>query len=294
MKAFEKNDELKKRFLDIPNNLDAVNIGSGPSFYDFDWSAIPEILGYNMAISPEDFRYDARIIKHYGNHVKRGGVVVVVVVCPLSFGENDYLYKDSFSEKYVSILSASDVDLPKWKYSLYKNFPIFLKCKKIILRVLRGLCRRLQKFFSRKKNYTLSPIEALVNGWISNNKYLNDLKNPNQADYYRDVFKEKESDLKKVVDNCCVQELKPVVVIPPMSSGLRANISDEFIKSFVYDNLKSIADGGTPILDYIDDKRFNDESYYSNGLFLTPEKRKDFTKTVWEDIKNIYNHIAEA
>lgn len=115
-----KNDELKNRFSNIPNGLDIANIGSGPSYYDFDWSAILEISGYNMAIAPEDFRYDARIIKHYGNHVKRDGAVVVVV-CPLSFGKNDYLYKDSFSEKYVPILPASDVDLPKWKYSLYKK-----------------------------------------------------------------------------------------------------------------------------------------------------------------------------
>ena len=277
---------LKKRFSNIPNNLDVVNIGSGPSYYDFDWSAIPEISGFNMAIAPEDFRYDARIIKHYGNRIKRGGVVVVVV-CPLSFGKNDYLYKDSFSEKYVSILPASDVDLPKWKYSLYKKLPISLKCKNFITRVSGGLCRRLQKFFSRKKADSLNPIYAMVNGWVSDNKYLNNLTDSAQAEYYRDTFKEKENDLKKIIDNCRIQELKPIIVIPPMSSGLRANISDGFIKSFVYDNLKSAADSGVPILDYLDDERLKDESFYINGLFLTPEKQKDFTKTVWEDIKKV-------
>lgn len=281
-----KNDELKKRFSNIPDNLDAVNLGSGPSYYDFDWFAIPEVSGYNIAISPEDFRYDARIIKHYGSHIKMGGVVIVVV-CPLSFGKNDYLYKDSFSEKYVSILPASDVDLPKWKYSIYKKLPISLKCKNFILRVSSGLCRRLKKLFLRKKIDALSPVDAMVKGWVSDNKYLSNLTDSAQAEYYRDTFKEKKNDLKKVIDNCRIHGLRPVILIPPMSGELRANISNEFIKSFVYDNLISTVNGDTPILDYIDDKRFKDENFYTNGLFLTPEKQKDFTRTVWEDIKKV-------
>ena len=63
-------NELSDRFASIPKELDVVNIGSGPSYYDFDWSAVPEISGFNMAVAPEDFRYDARIIKHYGGHEK--------------------------------------------------------------------------------------------------------------------------------------------------------------------------------------------------------------------------------
>lgn len=80
-------------FPNLPNNLDIVNIGSGISDQNFDWSILPEVRGFNFAIRPEDFRYDARIIKNYGNHVKKGGIVIVVV-CPLSFGKNEYLYKN--------------------------------------------------------------------------------------------------------------------------------------------------------------------------------------------------------
>lgn len=278
---------LKERFSNIPNNLDVVNIGSGPSFFDFDWSAVPEISGYNMAVAPEDFRYDSRIIMHYGNHLKVGGVVVVVVVCPLSFGRNEYLYKDTFSEKYIPILPHEAVDLPKWKYLLYKDFSIVLRGKNFSLRVVRGLYRRLDTIFGRKKQDILNPMEELLKSWISDNAYLNDLKDSTQAEYYRDVFREKKNDLKKVIANCLVQELRPIIVIPPMSRKLRGYISDGFIKSFVYDNLQSIVDGGTPLLDYLDDKRYNDENCYTNGLFLTLEKRKDYTKTVWEDIKRV-------
>lgn len=279
-------NELTARFASIPKELDVVNIGSGPSYYDFDWSVVPDITGYSMAVSPEDFRYDARVIKNYGNHVKKGGIVVVVV-CPLSFVRNDYLYKDSFSEKYVSFLPAEDVDLPKWKYSLYRYCPIVLQSKNIVLRAIKGLSYRFQRVFTMQGQETLNPTEKLVKGWISDNEYLSNLKVPSQAEYYRDVFKEKARDLKKIIDNCQMRELKPIILIPPMSAELRGYISDGFIKSFVYDHLRPIADGGTPVLDYIDDQRYKDEKYYTNGLFLTPEMRKCYTKEVWNDIKKI-------
>ncbi len=276
---------LNKRFSNIPYNLDVVNIGSGPSKYDFDWSVIPELTGYNFAIAPEDFRYDARIIKNYGNHLKKGGVVVVVV-CPLSFGRNDYLERDSFSEKYVSILPAADVDLPKWKYALYKKFSGLLRVKNLFARLKRGVWCRISKLRKQEKSNAISPVQQLVNGWVLDNG-LDNLTDDKQAQHHRDVFKEKEANLRKIIENCRCQGLRPVLVIPPMSDELRGYISDDFIKNFVYDNLRSVSEEGIPIFDYIDDLRFTEDSYYTNGLFLTPEMRQVFTKTVWADIGNL-------
>lgn len=112
-------------FPNLPNNLDIVNIGSGISDQNFDWSILPEVRGFNFAIRPEDFRYDARIIKNYGNHVKKGGIVIVVV-CPLSFGKNEYLYKNYFNEKYIRILPFEDVDVSLFRYVLFKKNTIYI------------------------------------------------------------------------------------------------------------------------------------------------------------------------
>lgn len=275
-------NELKARFSSIPKELDIVNIGSGPSFYDFDWSAVPGISGYNLAVAPEDFRYDARILKYYGNHVKKGGIVVVVV-CPLSFVKNDYLYKDSFSEKYVFILPTVDVDLPKWKYMLYRYCPFVLKGKNLVQIVIR----RMRKKLVCKRQIPLSPTEELVKRWILDNEYLTNLKDSSQAEYYLDTFLEKRRDLRTVLNTCYKKKFRPVIVLPPMSNDLRQNISDSFIQRFVYDNLKEMVIDDTPILDYIDDARFNDVSNYTNGLFLTQKMRKVFTNTVWDEIGKV-------
>lgn len=280
----KNKDTLKVRFSNIPNELDIVNIGSGPSYYAFDWSDVPGISGYNLAIAPEDFRYDARIIKNYGYHVKKGGVVVVAVV-PLSFGENEYQNKSSFSEKYASILPSEDVDLPKWRYFLVRNFPLAVKVKNKLFRIISKIfCR------DKKKPGNLPQkdrMHSLIAGWISENRYLHDLKDGEQAENYRETFQRRRGELKEIIDNCRRQGLKPVLLLPPLSSKLREQISDTFIEKFVYDNVHSVLDGDVLILDYIDDPRFKSESYYTNGLFLTQPICRKFTKIVWEDINNL-------
>lgn len=277
-------DRLKRRFSSVPYDLDVANIGSGPSYYDFDWSAVPEIAGYNLAVAPEDFRYDARIVAQYGKHLKRNGVVVAIV-CPLSFAKNAYLYKDTFSEKYVQILPGEAVDLPRWKYGLYHACPGLLKLKRYLSCLAPGIVHRLRKPVGTTK--PTDPIEGLIKGWIADNEALRNLTDESQAEFYLDAFQEKTKDLRDTIANCQKQGLRPVILLPPMSGALRENISDGFIRRFVYDNLRQVTEDDIPVLDYTDDARFKDRACYTNGLFLTPPMRRVFTRTVWEDMKQL-------
>ena len=279
-------------FKNIPDGLDVVNIGSGPSLHDFDWSAVPEINGYNLAVSPEDFRYDARMIRNYGHHLKTGGVVVIVI-CPLSFAENEYLYGDSFSEKYVGLLPKKDVDLPEWKYMLYRTVPCILPVKRTVIRYARAVIRRIKRAEvptgkGRFEAEPVSGVSALVNGWIKDNRYLKDLQDPSQAEYYKDTFGRKRRDLTDVADGCQSQGLFPVLLLPPMSRQLWECMSQEFVRRFVYDNLAEIQAKGIPLLDYMDDGRFQEPGCYdNNGLFLNGSARQQFTRIVWNDIQKI-------
>lgn len=282
----------RDRLKNIPDGLDVVNIGSGPSLYDFDWSAVPEIKGYNLAVSPEDFRYDARMIRNYGYHLKTNGIAIIVI-CPLSFAENEYLYRDSFSEKYVGLLPQEDVDLPVWKYMLYRTVPSIVPAKNTVIRYIQAVRRRIKSAEapsgrSRPETKPVSGVSALVNGWIKDNQYLKDLKDPSQADYYKDTFRRKRRDLMDVADGCFSQGLFPVLLLPPMSSQLWEYMSQEFVRRFVYDNLSGIQARGIPLLDYMDDGRFQESGCYdNNGLFLNKATRKQFTRIVWNDIRKI-------
>ena len=271
-------------FKQIPNDLDIVNIGSGISFHDFVWDESMKLKGYNLAICPEDFRYDARIIKNYGFHLKKGGVVLIVV-CPLSFGKNEYLYKDFFSEKYVDLLPQEDVDISKNKYY------IFLKIK--YLYKANFFLHKIPKFLNNKVHYIKrgfkkeSRIDSLVRGWIHDSPGLNDLKKSNQAQLFKSVFEEKKRDLSYVVDNCLNQNLKPIILLPPISDELYSRMSPDFLKSFMYDNILDEVNRGIFVLDYLRDKRFVENSkYHPNGIFLKDGNEIIFTKTVIEDILN--------
>lgn len=284
------------RFKNIPDRLDVVNIGSGPSFHDFDWSAVPEARGYNLAVSPEDFRYDARMIGNYGHHLKPDGIVIIVI-CPLSFAENEYLYRDSFSEKYVGLLPKKDVDLPGWKYMLYWAVPCILPVKNAVIRYAWAVRRRIKSAEapggrSRTEAKPVSGVSALVNGWIKDNQYLKDLKDSTQADYYKDTFRRKRRDLADVTDECLSQKLFPVLLLPPLSRQLWECMSQEFVRRFVYDNLAEIQAKGIPLLDYMDDGRFQEPGCYdNNGLFLNGSARQQFTRIVWNDIQKIDQNI---
>lgn len=271
-----------ENFKNIPNNLDVANIGSGISYNDFVWDIDIDLKGHNFAICPEDFRYDARIIKKYGKHLK-SGAVVIIVVCPLSFGKNEYLYEDFFSEKYVDLLPKEDVDVSKLKYFLFSKIKSLYSFHVILRKIPIYIKAKIRRLFKMSSNE--SSVDIIIKGWIHDSPGLSDLRNPNQAEKFVSVFEEKKADLRKVVDNCLVQNLVPVILIPPISDSLYSRMSPEFLKAFMYDNISEEVARGIKILDYLRDETFMVDSNYKNGLFLTEEKKVLFTKRVISDIK---------
>ena len=265
-----------KRLKESPYDLDIVNLGSGPSLFDFSWEQIDDVKGYNMAIWPEDFRYDSRILKYYSDHLKKGAIVVVVV-CPLSFGENMYLKDRSFSDRYVRVLPRDMVDTTGIRYYLKKYFPLIFDVRAWIVshcvKVVDTDVRKGKKISKKKE------VDTLVCGWLSDNPGLNDLRDASQAKNFTEVFKRKKKELQDVIEEAKRLELNPIIVIPPVSKYLREYMSEEFIDEFVLKNLDEFR-SVCPILDYHNDSKYSDLSNYTNGLFLNKAESKVFTKEI--------------
>lgn len=277
-------------FPNLPNNLDIVNIGSGISDQNFDWSILPEVRGFNFAIRPEDFRYDARIIKNYGNHVKKGGIVIVVV-CPLSFGKNEYLYKNYFNEKYIRILPFEDVDVSLFRYVLFKKIPFIYSFHLFTRKCLYYIKVKIYRLIKKNKmTICLNPVDNTIKGWIHDSPGLSNLTDPSQSKLFEKVFEEKKADLHTVINNCVEKELIPVLLVPPICNELYNKMSSEFLKSFMYDNLKDEINRGIPILDYSRNIDFTDDSFFVNGLFLNENKKKMFTKDVYIRTKQLLDN----
>lgn len=265
----------KIHFSNLKGQYDVVNIGSGPSYYDFNWSGIDEVKGYSFAVSPEDFRYDRRILHNYAKFIKPNGIVIIVV-CPLSFAENQYLLSDYYSFKYVGVLPRSEISLSKFKYKAYKN-----SIGKFIIDNYYRVCaipQLLKSLFYRKKDKQLSPEERLVVGWLRDNPYLSNLKDLPDCDLTKG-FEEKKIELNKIINECINLNLRPVILIPPVSNKLYTFFSKKFLKVFVYDNISDLPEE-VMVLDFLHNKKYGGDHLYSNGLFLKHEFASDFTRDV--------------
>jgi aldo/keto reductase family protein len=265
----------KIHFSNLKGQYDVVNIGSGPSYYDFNWSGIDEVKGYSFAVSPEDFRYDRRILHNYAKFIKPNGIVIIVV-CPLSFAENQYLLSDYYSFKYVGVLPRSEISLSKFKYKAYKN-----SIGKFIIDNYYRVCaipQLLKSLFYRKKDKQLSPEERLVVGWLRDNPYLSNLKDLPDCDLTKG-FEEKKIELNKIINECINLNLRPVILIPPVSNKLYTFFSKKFLNVFVYDNISDLPEE-VMVLDFLHNKKYGGDHLYSNGLFLKHEFASDFTRDV--------------
>lgn len=265
----------KIHFSNLNDQYDIVNIGSGPSYYDFNWSGIDKVKGYSFAVSPEDFRYDRRILHNYAKYIKPNGIVIIVI-CPLSFAENQYLLNDYYSFKYVGVLPQSEISLSKLKYKAYKN-----SIGKFLINNYYRVCampQLLKSFLYRKKDKQLSAEERLVEGWLRDNPYLSNLKDLPNCDLTKG-FEEKKIELNAIIDECINLNFRPVILIPPISEKLRTFFSKEFLNVFVYGNIRDLSDRVT-VLDFLYNEDYGSSYLYSNGLFLKREFASEFTRTV--------------
>lgn len=278
-----------EKFKDVPFNLEIVNIGSGLSLFDFDWEN-ETTNGFNLAVWPEDFRYDLKILKNYKKNFQKDAIIVIVA-SHLSFVENKHLYAPQFLEKYINILPYREIEISYIGYILYKYFPSirFLRHWKEILKEkkLMTCYQELDNIDSKKKRTELA--QELYYGWLRTNPLLSDLEDGMQAEKMSNIIQGKQNDLQELIDFCIDSMLRPVILIPPVSQYLRTKISQEFIENFLYVPLKKFKERNIPIFDYYSDDRYKQMDLYSNGLFLQKEARKNFTKQFIKDLKKMEN-----
>lgn len=262
-------------FANLESRYDIVNIGSGPSLHDFDWSCVSEVKGYNFAVSPEDFRYDCRILRNFKNLIKENGTIIIVI-CPLSFAGNRFLLKDYYSYRYFDVLPQSEIILSNCKYRAYKN-----RIGRFFINNYYRMCSIPPLIYSvlgRRKEARRSSEEKLVRGWLRDNPELRNLKDLPKRDM-TNVFEEKKKELKEIIEECKSANLRPVLLIPPISNKLHSYFSQEFLEAFVYNNIKEISDA-VVLLDFLSDDTFGNDLFYSNGLFLKYEIASEFTREV--------------
>lgn len=275
---FQNKKRIRRKFLNITPDVKIINIGSGPSLKAFDWDGYN--MGENLAIAPENFRYDLRILKNYCSDLKEN-TIILHVICPLSFAKNVHLKGKTFSKGYVEILPASDVDLHSGDYFIEKYFPIISRPYKVCVAIFRKIlnCEWVEPECLSEEDVNKRTNE-LVRNWLNDNPGLENFKDAEQYEEFEIDFYENIEDLKMIYEFCLGKKYRYFAVLTPLSEYMLSYFSTEFLDKFLYKNLNRSGIPQECILDYQRDSEFSKSTCYTNGLFLNTGCRKTFTKKV--------------
>ena len=265
------------RFKNIPHDIEICSIGSGPGLYAISFDNT-EKVGFNFCTAPQSFSYGYKILKNYADKIKENAVIIVVIMCPLSFGDNRNYKNKNYSDKFYNILPPSEIEgysiIRHWKLRHPLLFGGMSKIKKILFQ--NNECLSIRENSSEPN---------VIYGWKRQFDLIN-LKDASQSQKHEAAFEEKIKLLNDELNYCYEKGWHPVLVVPPIPKSTSKYISNSFAKAFVFDNIKKIMDNNSKIklLSYYNDDRF-DESMFMNDIFMNEKGKNTFTNILMKDLE---------
>ena len=268
------------RFHHMPKQLEICNVGSGPGLYGITYEDCP-LKGFNMSTAPQSFFYGYKILKHYKSRLKTGAIIIIIM-CPLSFGNNQSYKEKNYDNIYYGLIPAKEINhFSIWR-ALLLSHPFMLKVIRKLFRIIKGTENSMHEQ-SRKAE------PEIISGW-KREFQLQDLKNADQSNEHIDAFLEKIKVLSDEIDFCYQNNWRPVLVTPPVPEHIREYISDGFIDKFIYQNIDELQKRfpDLKLLDYYRDDRFTEDMFQS-GVFMNEKGRKYYSKILFGDIDLMKN-----
>lgn len=254
-------------------DLDVVNLGSSSSVAAFDYSGIAGLKVANWAMAPQTLVADFEILRNYSCFLKQGATVIIPL-CPFSClgGSNDDL-----ADKYYTVLNIASIP-----HASYRRQQQQMEIKNNPWRYypLVQLIVRKPKTTNLEVGNFAADAKMRMESWrkeFSMIRFSNPLSLVNQ-DAYHDGAKI----LGEIVDYCLVRELRPVLVMPPVSEALRKLFTPEMRKVYIGDFVKEGVGEKAKFLDYFADERFG-VSEFQNSFILNAAGAKKFTEVVLKD-----------
>lgn len=265
------------RLLHVPNNIAICNIGSGPGLYAISYENCDK-KGFNFSTAPQNYKYGFRILKRFRDKIQKNAIVIIVIMAPLSFANNnDYLRKD-YSDKYYGILPKEDIDGYSLKRLMIVLHPLLCKC----IRKGIGIFKKVDD--NKGDNSIRQNEPDVVKTWKREFE-LSDLKNANQFCEHKHAFEEKIRILQDGIQFCYENSWRPVLVIPPIPNGTKKYISPEFMNKFVYENVNQLLENNEKLklLDYFNEELTDD--YFQNDIFMNKIGQQYFSNKLFNDIR---------
>lgn len=268
----------------IADNLQIVNLGSNHPKFGFDYTDTG-VRGANLAIGPQTFEYDYAVLRKSTSHLAKNAVIVFPI-CLQKF----FLYRQNnrgVHLKYYTFLEPSDIVGYSKKEKFFElGFPLLRHPKR-----LRYLIKDVKT--DNRLEWTDNPMKTGVelekdaDFWIRCwDKEFGihipslDISSKNQEDIHQNIRL-----MKEMIEYCKKHELKPVIVILPVTESLSSRFSDDYLQTHVLRYVNESAKVGAPVFNYLKDSRFTDSSLYINSFFFNKTGRSVFTKAFVEDLR---------
>lgn len=285
--VFGYSDKFWNRF---PFGLQVVNLGSNTGLYGFRYEGF-DIKAANWAMSSQSFNQDLAILKTYYSFIGPRGTIIVPL-CPYSSCLKSYT--DTEGLKYYTILHPGVIEnfsktRQEEAYRL-KEQPLKYARKQILI----GFVQKVKNRIKREK----TPLEigyqplvedeieqnaqSFVDGWKKQFK-IEDMDAPLPL-HIQEGRKARVETLKEIVSFCVERNLNYYIVLPPVTRNLSSKFSSEFRKNYIYSFLEEAGIPNNKILNYLEDSRFTNSSYFVNSMFLNKAGAKLFTKQVLNDL----------
>lgn len=272
-------------------NLDIVNVGSSPARFAFHYD---NVLGENWSTGNQGKDMDFEILKFRHSFLKRGGIVLLPIV-PFS-SVAGYLKKyrpeylgTKYYAKFASTLDPTQaIKIPECRAALrWINYPLFynLKAVKYLLFDEQPDARLSLTEMPMMYPQLVEDARHIMDGWLKEFK----LKtiHDNFSPELKEGFEISVKTMQSIIDFLIERELKPVIVLTPMSKPLQNYFTEDIKKRLIYDYIESINRPQVKFLDYSTTEELQDPSLYFNALFLNLRGRKIFTNEVLKDLKLI-------
>lgn len=273
------NDVAK--FRELPERIEAVNLGNSHSLCAFDWSLYPDVAGANMALGAQTHDFDYAILCQYADRFSESAVLFLDI-------SGFSLYIDALTgEEYTSAQSRYYAFL---KRRYIPNYRLDYEVMYGLLPVLSAQPNQLaEAFFSyEKKEATEGDLPAMrqaygedhmiAGGRARAEHHLALCLPPAESVQYDFV--------KSILETCCNKKLRVVMVNVPTTPYYYEAFPQEFREAFRRDVETLLAAcPGAVYLDYMGDPRFSDLSLYRDYDHLNAAGSALFMRTLFDDLK---------
>ena len=290
-KLLRQTNWYKNQFLDsekfhkeFPHDIEICNLGSNSGKFAFAYNDTI-VKGENWAVGPQSFSYDFQVLKNYFSYLKDGGIVLITM-CPLGSCLRDYP-GEQVNIKYYPILDSSLIVNYSHIINLrYVHYPVLSTPMAIrfLIRDVPSDDRLLLSTNPMNSEEIEQDADNWINGW-KNQFSIPDLNSEIVSKENQSAIEYNTKLLSDMIDFCIVRNLKPILVLPPVTKSLRSKFSEIFLELYVYSFIRNANSRNIKVLDYFDDIRFMDSDLYFNSFFMNSKGRKLFTNYVLKDIQ---------